>query len=53
MQTVDGIGRNAQGCVKAKGDIGSRDIVVNCLGQGDDIDARFLQFYRIFLRAST
>ena len=46
MQTVNGFGGNAQRRVEAEAGVGERHVVVNGLGQIDDVEALFREAQR-------
>jgi hypothetical protein len=52
VQFIDRIGSNAQGGVEPERRIGQRDVVVDGLGQRDDVHALFDEAQGVFLRAA-
>ena len=52
MEPVDRLGGDAQGRVETEGDVGPRDVVVDGLGQGDDVEPRLLQPQGVLLGAA-
>ena len=52
VQAVDGIGGDAQRGIETEGDIGAENIVVDGLGQGDDVETFLLQLQCILLRTT-
>ena len=52
VQAVDRIGGNTECGVETKGDIGTENIVVDRLGQGNDVEALLLQLQRVLLCAT-
>ena len=52
VQPVDRLGRDVERGGKAEGGIGHRHVVVNRLGQRDDVEAGFEQAQRVLLRAA-
>jgi len=50
VQTVHRFGRDRQRGVEPKSHVSQRDIVVDCLGQGDDVQSLFFEMQRVFLR---
>jgi len=53
VQAVDGIGGDPQRGIETESDIGPEYIVVDRLGQGNDVEAFLLQLQRVLLRAAT
>ena len=53
VQAVDGVGGDAQRGIETEGDFCAENIVVDRLGQGDDVQAFLLQLQCVLLRAAT
>ena len=49
MQAVDGLGGNGQRCVITEGNIGHGHVIINGLGQGDDVESLLRQAIGVFL----
>src|SRR5580698_2100442 len=52
MQTVNGFGRNIQRGGVAEGGVGHGHVVINGLGQSDDVEAGLVKAQRILLRSA-
>ena len=50
VQAVDRVGRDPERGVEAEGDVGALDVVVDRLGQGDDVQALLDQAVGVLLR---
>ena len=53
VNPVDRLGGDGEGGIETEGDIGSRHIIIDRLGKGDDLQARLLQAEGVFLSAAS
>ena len=53
VEPVDGVGGDAQGGVKTEGDVGEAHVVVDGLGQGDDVEPLLHELQGVLLRTAT